>query len=184
MWLVQSRTLWPKLPQKAASSQDRHFMCLALRLGRWVRAVQTTERIIRVLSARCYPNTFRPTCTSNDRCRSVWSGSGRLGPKWSRNSELCVSVFSSSKCVAHWLFIAVISLLNTCAIRKVTFGSNYGRPLDFLRPPFATIYDEFAQHTLRQGESLVTCSNMSTAPFRLLFLLYPSHPTQSPVTVR
>ena len=29
-------------------------------------------RIIRVLSARCYPNTLRPTCTtSNDRCRSV-----------------------------------------------------------------------------------------------------------------
>ena len=113
-------------------------------------------------------------------------GQRRLGPKWSRNSELCVRVFSSSKVRRAQPFHQSLSpvCLNTCATREVGFGSNYGRPLDSLRPPSATIYDEFAQHTLRQGESLVSCSNMSTAPFRLLFLLYPSLPTQSPAPVR
>ena len=61
-------------------------------------------RIIRVLSARCYPNTLRPTCTtSNDRCRSVWSGSegsGRNGPGIVNCAWEC---FHRVKCVAHSL---------------------------------------------------------------------------------
>lgn len=75
---------------------------------------------------------------------------------------------------------------------EVGFGSDHGRPLDSERHPRAPIYDEFAQHTLRQGESschfalslsfsiYLSLSNMSTAPLRLLFLLYPSHPTRIP----
>lgn len=110
-------------------------------------------------------------------------GQRGLGPKWSRNSELCVSVFSSSKCVAL-AFRCCRRLLIPVPFGKHGFGSDHRRPLDSSRHPLVTIYDEFAQHTLRQGETCHFRSNMSTAPFRLLVLLYPSHPRNSGTAVR